>query len=439
MPEGLNLQSELQELDMRKNRFSVIMFLFIVLSAVSVSGQNIEQKITRLFSFDPHPMVAEFSEPVPYKGEFLKHEVLFHETWKNSGGKDYLQSIHFTLNVVQAGKTIASASTTPFTTGKLKKAQQIAETSIGTTQLTVTVEDFSKSGPGIAELTLTFKLSCPEVKIEKAEAKVANSKTSTALDLCRKLAERASQIPAANAGARLSLYKKALAAAPTAVSSPEAAEFHASIGKLIADIEQKGSAKPESVATASPVEESQTPATTSPSTTASITPELSAPATRSTGAVASEATALYRQAQSLFAQDKGPEAREALRRAIEISPDYRDALILLGDNAYSNRKYAKAREAFEKVISLDETDADSLLKFFKAAYYLGEGSEAVLKLAAAKDRRPDDLRLKMAFAEASFQLGDLINAEAVCIEILNVNAGHSQARDLLERVRKHLK
>jgi len=417
------------------------MFLFIVLSAVSASGQNIEQKITRLFSFDPHPMTAEFAEPAPYKGEFLKHEVLFHETWKNSGGKDYLQSIHFTLNVVQSGKVIASSSTVPFTTVKLKKAQQIGEASIGTTQLQAIIEDFSKSGPGIAELTLTFKLSYPEVKVEKAEAKIANIMTSTALELCRKLAERASQIPAENAKARLSLYKKALAAAPAAASSPEAAEFHASIGQLIADIEQEKSSEAEPTPASKPVEEPQTPAATeSSSATADKTPETAAPAaTKLSGTVAPEATALYRQAQSLFAQNKGPEAREALRRAIEIAPDYREALILLGDNAYSNRKYARAKEAFEKVISLEETDADSLLKFFKAGYYLGEGAEAVLRLAAAKDKHPDDLRLKMAFAEASFQLGDLINAEAACIEILNVNATHSQAKDLLERVRRHLR
>ncbi len=417
------------------------MFLIIILSAVSASGQNIEQKITRLFSFDPHPMAAEFAEPVPYKGEFLQHEVLFHETWKSSAGKEYLESIHFTLNIVQSGNVIASASTAPFTTVKLKKGQQIAETSIGTTRLAVFIEDFSKTGPGLAELTLTFKLSYPEVKVEKAEAKIANLKTSTALDLCRKLAERANQIPVENVGARLSLYKKALAAAPTAPSSPEAAEFHASIGKLIADIEQKRSLQAEPAPTSVPAEEPQkTAVTESSSTTESKASEATAPAaTKQPGTVAPEATALYRQAQSLFAQDKGPEAREALRRAIEIAPDYREALILLGDNAYSNRKYAKAREAFEKVISLDEKDADSLLKFFKAGYYLGEGSEAVLKLAAAKDKHPDDLRLKMAFAEASFQLGDLINAEAACIEILNLNAGHSQAKDLLERVRKHLK
>lgn len=417
------------------------MFLIIILSAVSASGQNIEQKITRLFSFDPHPMAAEFAEPVPYKGEFLQHEVLFHETWKSGAGKEYLESIHFTLNIVQSGNVIASASTAPFTTVKLKKGQQIAETSIGTTRLAVFIEDFSKTGPGLAELTLTFKLSYPEVKVEKAEAKIANLKTSTALDLCRKLAERANQIPVENVGARLSLYKKALAAAPTAASSPEAAEFHASIGKLIADIEQKRSPQAEPAPTSAPAEEPQKTATTeSSSTTESKASEAAAPAaTKQPGTVAPEATALYRQAQSLFAQDKGPEAREALRRAIEIAPDYREALILLGDNAYSNRKYAKAREAFEKVISLDEKDADSLLKFFKAGYYLGEGSEAVLKLAAAKDKHPDDLRLKMAFAEASFQLGDLINAEAACIEILNLNAGHSQAKDLLERVRKHLK
>ncbi len=427
---------------MFKNRFSILLFLVLVMTVAvaTASDKAVEQKFTRLFSFDPHPMAAEFPEPVPYKGEFLKHEVLFHETWKSSAAKEYLESIHFTLNIVQPGNVIASASTAPFTTVKLKKGQQIAETSIGSTRLAVFIEDFSKTGPGLAELTLTFKLSYPEVKVEKAEAKIANIKTSTALDLCRKLADRASQIPGENAGARLSLYKKALAAAPAAASSPEAAEFHASIGRLINDIEQKNTIRPEPASATPQIEEPQAQTDTGASSAAPEKTPVNAPAeTKSAGTVAPEAVALYRQAQSLFAQDKGPEAREALRKALEIAPDYRDALILLGDNAYSNRKYARAREAFEKVISLDEKDADSLLKYFKAGYYLGEGSEAVLKLATAKAKHPDDLKLKMAFAEASFQLGDLINAEAACIEILNMNAGHSQAKDLLERVKKHLK
>ncbi|HMM61447.1 MAG TPA: hypothetical protein PKC25_15105 [Candidatus Rifleibacterium sp.] len=70
---------------MFKNRFSTLLFLVLVMTVTVAfaSDQRVEQKFTRLFSFDPHPMVAEFPEPVPYKGEFLKHEVLFHETWKS--------------------------------------------------------------------------------------------------------------------------------------------------------------------------------------------------------------------------------------------------------------------------------------------------------------------------------------------------------------------
>ena len=143
---------------MRANRFSLILFLFVIMSAVSVAGRNIEQKITRLFSFDPHPMVAEFSEPVPYKGEFLKHEVLFTKPGKAAQVRiPRKHSFHIERYSVRQIDRISIYA--PIQDRQTEKGQQIAETTIGTTRLTAFVEDFSKTGPGIAELTLTFKLS----------------------------------------------------------------------------------------------------------------------------------------------------------------------------------------------------------------------------------------------------------------------------------------
>jgi tetratricopeptide (TPR) repeat protein len=165
------------------------------------------------------------------------------------------------------------------------------------------------------------------------------------------------------------------------------------------------------------------------------TTEVSA-ATSKAAAVNPEAVTLFKHAQTLLAQNKGPEGREALRKALDIAPDYRDALILLGDNAYENRKYNRAKEAFDKVISLNDRDADSLLKYFKACYYNGEGPQAILRLAEINNSYPNDNSIKFAVAQAYFQLGDMVNAESLCNQILAANPGNFNARDLLERVKK---
>lgn len=401
---------------MGKCKLGLVLSLIMALLTIagSAGAEVSEQKITRLFSYDPHPSTAEFTEPAPFKGELLTHEVVFHETWKTIKNTDCLQSIYFSLRVTKGGTVVEVADSKPFNINGLKKGQQAGEAVLGTTRLTVSVDDFVKTAAGITDVTLTFTLSYPESKVEKAELKEANIKTSTALDFCRKLAERANKLPATSLAARLSIYQKALAAAPAADFSPQAAEFHQQMNALISEL---SSGKP--VAVTDSVESPATPA---------VTPKVE-PANP-------EAARLLKQARTLLSQGKGPEGREALRKALEIAPDYREALILLGDNAYENRKYNRAKEAFDKVINLDERDADSLLKYFKACYYNGEGPQAILRLAEINRAHPDEHRIKFAVAQAYFQLGDMVNAEVLCNEILASNPGNYGARDLLERVKK---
>ncbi len=442
----------------RFKKLTAMLALLVLIAFQTGWAQMHTQTFSRMFSYDPHPTSVDFSEPVIFNGESLKHRVVFHETWKSVKDKDFLQTINFTIQAMKGSEVVSSASTAPFTVSKLTKGQKAGETKLGETVLTVTIDEFVKSGSGITDLTLTFKIENPqstagqavEKPVEKLAEKgdeivktsiPAGTKTSAALYFCQKLAERAAEMPAENVVARLSLLKKALAAAPLAESSPDAADFRARIGKQISELEGNQTSSPK----ASSPEDKVAP---TPVSTGASAPEPNSPpagkpdataATAAKSAVDPSAQQLYLSAKTLFAQDKGPEGREALRKALEIAPDYIDALVLQGENAYSNRKYARAREAFEKAINLNEKNADVLLKYFKACYYMGEGMEGMLRLTAVKDKFPNDTSFKFSACEAYFQLGDLINAEAVCNEILNISPESSRAKDLMQRIKSHLK
>lgn len=422
---------------MRKYKYYVLTVLLMALFAMSsATAQIAEQKLSRTLSYDPHPSTAHFSDPAPVNNELLPHEVVFHEVWKSDREPAALGQIHFSLRAVKGNTVVASASTAPFVIRKITRGQQIGVTSLGNTSFTATVDDFETKNGNYTDLTVSLKISYPEARVEMAIETLANQRTSNSLDFCQKLAARADSLPVEQKKARLSIYKKVLLVAPSPESSPEAELFYNRISGLVAELESGN--KPVEPAEIIPV----APAPMDETASSSVDEEpvsLPEPVPAVENQVKPESRELLRQAETLFAQDKGQEGREALRRALEISPDFREALILLGTNAYENRKYARAKEAFGKVLDLDSHDADSLLHYFKACYYLGEGSEAILRLAAEKERFPTDNRIKLATAEAYFQLGDLIAARDVCNEILAAEPASSEGRNLLARINKLLK
>ncbi len=448
--------------------------LTILAGTFVLAGMNIalaeSQSFSRMFSYDPHPSQAEFAQPAAYNGENLKHQVVFHETWKSVKDKDYLQSLEFTLQAVNSSGIVAEAKTGPFTVKKISKGQKVGEAKLGDNIMTVTIDEFDKSGSGVTDITLTFKLDTAGTSDSKtqpsssdappartlatspvlvpssespavAKAVPAFVKTNAGLYFCEKLVEKAATLPASQTAARLSLLKKALGAAPAAESSPDAAAFRAKVSAQISELENQKPAAGSKPVAAEPVappliSESQPIV---PVTPPAITDKTDNKPVAASTAIPPAALELYQSARSLFAQEKGPEGREALRKALEIAPDYQDALQLLGDNAYGNSKYGRAKEAYDRLINLNERNPDALLKYFKSCYYLGEGSDAVLRLAAIKDKYPTDNRVKIAVAEAYFQLGDQVNAETLCSEVLAAAPDNSQAKDLLQRIRKQQK
>ncbi|MBU1107213.1 MAG: hypothetical protein KKB51_11135, partial [Candidatus Riflebacteria bacterium] len=315
-------------------------FLILVITMVSVSvlwAETAEQSLIRMFSYDPHPSSARFAEKVPFNGKMHDFEIVFVENWQSSGENGTLKQISFKIQAMLGDQIVASSDTTPVTSAKISKDLQIGNIKIGDTSFTASVTDIVKSKAGITDLTVSFKVSYDKASAESAAAQPETTTLIGGLDFARKLAERAGTMPADKPAAKASMYRRALMAAPAAATSAEAEAFHSEINTLLAGLEG-------AVATFVPftpseptvviIPQGEPTATATPAVVADAAPKASEkPATvtepiRKTD-VPEEAVKLYKEAKNLFSQDKGPEGREALRKALEIAPAYHDALLLL--------------------------------------------------------------------------------------------------------------
>jgi tetratricopeptide (TPR) repeat protein len=406
-----------------------VVFLLVVFGlsfSLCSFAQTQEQRLTRSVSYDPHPATVRFAEKVPFNSEMLDCEIVLHETWKEEKETATISQIRFSLQLLRHDTVVASASSLPFKLGKIKTPQKIATATIGELIFSATLDQIERHKAGITDITLSFSIIYPEAAKKEAMASIASAKTSVSTDLARKIAEKVSSLPADATKARINLLKKALMALPARNSSPDAEKLH---NELTSQLETLAASTPKKAVPADKTTEASPPKTA----------EASDKETKTLKIVDKRAEDLFLQARTLFAQDKGPEGRDALRKALEIAPDYRDALLLLGENALENRKYSRAKEAFLQILQQDSRDAATLLKYFKASYYLGEGAEAINRLRQAKIDHAGDRSISIALAEAFFQLGDLSAASSECNEILTASPDNYQARDLLQRINRLMK
>ena len=415
--------------------FKSVFFLIIVVLFLSGPAftQPVEQTLARLFSYDPHPGNAYFSEKVPYAGHLADIEIKFFETWAEKKDSANISAIYFSFSAIKNGASLGSAQTQKFSVSTgMQKGQIIGETSLENLKFKATLDSFEKDSGGVTDLTVIFSMSYNIQELNKARESEANQSVSSSMNLCKKLAEKADALPDKNSNTKIALYQKALLTAPPETSSPDAAAFRKMVEQKITRL--GGQAETTTIET-KVLDISSIPQSAIEKPKAPVSFQSPAqPISISKKTVNREAVTLYNQAKSFFDQGKGPEGREALREALEIAPEYRDALVLLGENAFSNRKYARAKEAFDKALNLEDNDPETILKFFKACYYLGEGSSAVERIALIKNRYPEDRRVKLTLAEAYFQLGDLPQAKSLCEEVLAVDRGNYQATDLSKRI-----
>ena len=410
-----------------------IFFLFLFSVAMIVPAFAAQQSFSRLFSYDPHPATARFAEQMPVNNTLADIEIRFNESWNTKTSPATINQISFEIYALKNGRKLVAKSTEKININPgLRPGSTLSSLYLENLKFQADLSELQKSSAGVTDLTVKFNVSYDSAAMQQAKQKVENQAAAPDLSLCSRFAKRADSLPAKNIKGKISLYKKALMVAPPASHSDLARQFRAEVNQKLNALNDPDAAKtaitqsqqPVVQIETRPIQTTQTPLTQkSYSSTSSLNPR---------------AVELYKQAKTFLAKNQGPEGRQALRQALDLEPDYYEAIVLLGDNAFENRKFVRAKEAFDKALKLNNKDADIMLKYFKACYYKGEGATAIERLQGIQRNNPNDNNINLALAESYFQLGDLPNAEELCNKVLQKNPSNYKAKNLLERINRLL-
>ncbi|NLI76016.1 MAG: tetratricopeptide repeat protein [Candidatus Riflebacteria bacterium] len=456
-------------------------------AAPAVEPRTVLSSVPRMISYDPHPTTFRLAQPVTVDGRPFAAEIEILEKWESKKSNAYLRELGARLRLSENGAVVQTVEIAPvkLSSGKGKKGFVLGEAKGNGVGLAIVLDKAQGGLAAATELTVEFQVFALAAGATPAPAAAAAAAAPTApvpttatgpepvpatapaaaagtageptpalvrpgepthqgaaatpgqptagstaaqtapalpagsLGIAMKLAEKAAALSDTAAAAKIKLLEQALRAAPAADLSAEAAAFRQ-------DLE----ARLTTLRTAAPAPAPAAGAGTVPGTVAAAAPAAQADP---------QAVAWYQEAKTLFDQQKEPEARELLRKAVEKDPSFRDGWFLLGKNAAANGKHARAMEALDKALSLKDDDVEAARLYFKSAYYTGDAEAGLDKLRGLSNRYPDNLEARRALADALFQANDLPGCEEECLKVLQARPNDRAATELLERARQRMK
>ncbi|MGM0599219.1 MAG: tetratricopeptide repeat protein [Candidatus Rifleibacteriota bacterium] len=413
------------------NSAKTIIFLFLFSFSLIIPAFSAQQSFSRLFSYDPHPSTAVFPEQMPVNNTLADIEVRFYENWNSKTSPETINQIYFEVSARKNGRKLVAKNTEKININPgLQKGSNLTTLNLENLKFQADLSELKKTKSGVTDLTIKFSVTYDSADMQKAAQNLENQSAAPDLSLCRRFAKKADVLPAKNIKGKISLYKKALMVAPPASHSNLARQFRAEVNRKLKALNAPADAQS---TVAKPQQHTSVKTFSQP-----VQTSVSKKQDPSTSNLNPRAVELFKQAKTLLAKNQGPEGRQALRQALDLEPDYYDAIVLLGDNAFENRKFVRAKEAFDQALKLNNKDADIMLKYFKACYYKGEGATAIERLQGIQRNNPNDSGINLALAESYFQLGDLPNAEELCNKVLQKNPSNYKAKNLLERINRLL-
>jgi protein O-mannosyl-transferase len=138
---------------------------------------------------------------------------------------------------------------------------------------------------------------------------------------------------------------------------------------------------------------------------------------------------------SLARQGKLAEAKECLNTALRRQPGYRDAIHGLAIIASNQLPPKEAVELFRRLSSIVPDDPAFRLHLGNLLARNGDPNAAITEYETALTLQPDLVEAKFGLANALVAQGRLHEAERLCLEVLQEQPDHTQARAKLDDLR----
>ncbi|MBF0407088.1 MAG: hypothetical protein HQM10_07030 [Candidatus Riflebacteria bacterium] len=392
--------------------------------------ENVLHEFQRSISFDPHPLTIQpMDKPLVVKGAKVDYQIEFIEKWKTDGKNPSLKEIGFNIIVSQNGNPVSINVPSIEVKKSMEKGEYLGGAKFGDVSVQLFLDDLQRTGKDIVSLTVAGKLTSPlsaagtseTSEVSAADAgnvEGADEKTSASgITLAKKFMDKADGL-VNNKAAQIALLTRAL----SALGENPAGEAL----KLADIIRAKLSLLNSEPAGKMPSE----------AKVGNETKSIVAKKTDVTSEKDSPAKPIFEEAKKNFAIDNQVEGRNLLRQAVEKDPKFWPAWKMLGENALSNSKYTKAKEAFESALQHKSDDLDSAVGYFKACYYGGESEIGLEKLRQVSRTITASPRGKIELAKAYFQAGDFVACEEECLDIISKFNSPKEASDLLVKTRQ---
>ncbi|MHB9025127.1 MAG: IS1096 element passenger TnpR family protein [Armatimonadota bacterium] len=147
-----------------------------------------------------------------------------------------------------------------------------------------------------------------------------------------------------------------------------------------------------------------------------------------------QAQAAFRRGKEAGADERWAEAQAAFQEALQIDPEYFEALLGLGEAQEAQDDYAAALQTFEHAVQMQPNSADALFGLGVAQYSLERDADAIATFQRALAIRPDHALTLSMLGVAYDILGRTREAQAAYERAVQLDPSEVSAQYNLARI-----
>ncbi len=122
--------------------------------------------------------------------------------------------------------------------------------------------------------------------------------------------------------------------------------------------------------------------------------------------LSSEAETLFQSAESYFNAQQFKDAEQAYKKALDLNPTFKDALLGLGCVQLNLGQLENAVASFKAAVALAPNDADGYFYLGNALDDLGKNDDAIAAIEKAISLKPDFAEAHLALGFIYFRIGN---------------------------------